>query len=210
MRQAVSSDIWSFLRIGALASLPAFAAGLFYSVEATPSGLKSADSFASIKDERERSLALFNEAGKVIQNPRCTNCHPAGDRPFQGDDSHPHRPPVTRGADDFGAVGMRCTTCHGQTNFDAAHIPGNPMWHMAPIEMAWVGKSLGAICEQLKDPARNGGRTLDQIVHHMATDELVGWGWKPDAGRTPVPGTQAEFGELIKLWVKTGAHCPAP
>ena len=29
--------------------------------------------------------------------------------------------------------------------------------------MAWEGKSLGQICEQIKDPARNGGKTLDEI-----------------------------------------------
>jgi hypothetical protein len=26
------------------------------------------------------------------------NCHPAGDHPTQGDDRHPHDPPVERGA----------------------------------------------------------------------------------------------------------------
>jgi hypothetical protein len=88
-------------------------------------------------------------------------------------------------------------------------IPGNPAWHLAPIEMAWVGKSLGEICQQLKDPARNGGRDLSKIVEHMSHDSLVGWGWNPGEGREPAPGTQAEFGELIKAWVDTGAACPA-
>ena len=68
-------------------------------------------------------------------------------------------------------------------------IPGNPAWHLAPIEMAWEGKSLGHICEQIKDPERNGGKTMDEIVEHMAHDSLVGWGWNPGAGREPVPGT---------------------
>ena len=49
--------------------------------------------------------------------------------------------------------------------------------------MAWEGKSLGEICEQIKDPARNGGKDLDQLVEHMAEDSLVGWGWHPGAGR---------------------------
>jgi len=32
-------------------------------------------------EKAARSIALFREAGKVLQHPRCRNCHPAGDRP---------------------------------------------------------------------------------------------------------------------------------
>ena len=85
--------------------------------------------------------------------------------------------PLSSAARMGSALGMRCTTCHGETNFEAGHVPGNPNWHLAPIEMAWVGKSLGAICEQIKDPNRNGGKTLGQIVDHVTDDELVGWAW---------------------------------
>jgi hypothetical protein len=171
--------------------------------------LKSVQAFSAISDDKQRSLALFEEAGKVITHARCVNCHPAGDRPAQGDDRHPHMPLVVRGVDNFGAVGMRCTTCHGPVNFDPAGIPGHPAWHLAPIEMAWVGKSLGDICQQIKDPARNGGKSMEELIHHMAEDSLVGWGWHPGVGREPAPGTQKEFGELIKAWVDTGAVCPA-
>lgn len=171
--------------------------------------LRSVQAFASIADEKERSLALFQEAGKVITHARCVNCHPAGDHPAQGDDRHPHMPLVVRGVDNFGAIGMRCTTCHGPENFDAAGIPGHPEWHVAPIEMAWVGKSLGEICQQIKDPERNGGKSMEELVHHMAEDLLVGWGWHPGVGREPAPGTQQEFGALFKAWVDTGAVCPA-
>jgi hypothetical protein len=170
--------------------------------------LRSVQAFASIADDQQRSLALFEEAGKVITHARCVNCHPAGDRPAQGDDRRPHMPLVVRGVDNFGAVGMRCTTCHGPANFDAAGIPGNPAWHVAPIEMAWVGKSLGEICRQIKDPQRNGGKSMEELIHHMAEDSLVGWGWNPGVGREPAPGTQKEFGELIKAWSDTGAVCP--
>ncbi|MBW6424017.1 Isoquinoline 1-oxidoreductase subunit [Rhizobium sp. XQZ8] len=178
--------------------------------------LKPAASFQSITNQQQRSVALFQEAGKVIQHPRCVNCHPATDRPLQGATMHPHQPPVFRGDGGMGMPGMQCTTCHSPQNTPVVgqadtikSIPGNPAWHLAPIEMAWVGKSLGQICQQIKDPARNGGKSMDQIVEHMAHDELVGWGWDPGAGREPVPGTQAEFGELIKAWVDTGAACPA-
>ncbi len=171
--------------------------------------LKSVQSFASIADDQQRSLALFQEAGKVITHARCVNCHPAGDRPFQGDERRPHMPLVVRGADNFGAIGMRCTTCHGPANFDPGGVPGNPAWHLAPIEMAWVGKSLGEICQQIKDPKRNGGMSMQDLIHHMGEDPLVGWGWNPGVGREPAPGTQKEFGALIKAWVDTGAACPA-
>ena len=48
--------------------------------------LRTPQSFDAIADKTERSRALFVEAGKVIQSPRCLNCHPNGDRPTQGND----------------------------------------------------------------------------------------------------------------------------
>jgi hypothetical protein len=177
--------------------------------------LKDPASFDSIADKTERAVALFEEAGKVIQHPRCVNCHPAGDTPLQGMTMQVHEPPVVRGDGDIGVPGMMCGTCHGAANVNIVgqsetlrSIPGHPQWHVAPIEMAWAGKPLGAICEQIKDPARNGGKTLEQIVEHMAKDSLVGWGWSPGAGREPAPGTQEVFGELIRRWVADGAACP--
>jgi hypothetical protein len=173
----------------------------------TQATLEPVSAFRSIADERERSIALFAEAGKVINSPRCLNCHPADSHPRQGEDMHVHEPPVQRGIGGMGVAGMRCTTCHGTANYDPAEVPGHPRWLLAPIEMAWIGKSLGEICRQLKDPARNGDKTMEEMVEHMAHDSLVGWGWNPGAGRTPAPGTQEEFGALIKAWVDTGAHC---
>lgn len=172
------------------------------------SELRPLDDFASISNEQERSLALFTEAGKVITNPRCVNCHPASDRPTQGAEMHPHQPPVVRGDGGLGAVGMRCTTCHGEKNFDPAHVPGAPNWHLAPLEMAWEGKSLGEICQQIKDPQRNGGKTMPAIIEHMSQDALVGWAWAPGVARQPATGTQESFGKLIAAWVDTGAVCP--
>jgi hypothetical protein len=171
--------------------------------------LEPPSAFAGIADEHERSVALFKEAGKVLQNPRCVDCHPAGDRPLQGNDEHLHEPPVRRGADGHGVAGLHCATCHQAANFDAVAMPGHPDWHLAPLSMAWQGRSLGQICEQIKDPARNGDRSLSQIVEHMSHDSLVGWGWAPGAGREPAPGSQAVLGALMKAWIDTGAACPA-
>jgi len=170
--------------------------------------LSGVDSFAAITDPAARSAALFTEAAKVLTHPRCMNCHPAGDRPRQGDIRSLHQPPVERGEDGFGLPAMRCPICHQQANFDPGHVPGDPVWHLAPREMGWESKTIGQICAQIKDPARNGGRSLEEIVHHVGTDHLVGWAWAPGAGRQPAPGTQSEAGALLDAWVKTGAVCP--
>jgi hypothetical protein len=163
---------------------------------------------AMIPDRVERSRALFLEATRVLLHPRCVNCHPAGDSPMQGDSPHPHEPPVLRGFEDRGVVGMECTSCHQGHNLDLARVPGAPSWRLAPRVMAWAGQSAHLICEQIKDPARNGGRTLNRIVDHAAHDGLVAWGWAPGAGRVPAPGTQALFGEIVRAWVDSGAACP--
>ena len=71
-------------------------------------------------------------------------------------------------------------------------------------------KSLGAICRQLKDPRRNGGKSLAELQRHNAEDSLVGWGWNPGPGRQPAPGSQKIFGELTQAWIDAGATCPKP
>jgi hypothetical protein len=170
--------------------------------------LAAPESFAAISDTAARSAALFAELGKVLTHPRCVNCHPAGDRPRQADVGRLHQPPVERGPDGLGLPAMRCPICHRQANFEPGRVPGDPIWHLAPREMAWEGKTLGEICAQIKDPARNGGRSLDALVEHIGTDHLVGWAWAPGYGRRPAPGTQKEAGALVEAWVKTGAVCP--
>lgn len=175
------------------------------------SALQTADAFAGIRDRKARAIALFNEMGKVIQHPRCMNCHPRTDRPLQYE-GIPHMPPVSRGPDGHGVPGLECDTCHGPANVaftgSEGSIPGNPNWHLAPREMAWEGKSLGQICTQLKDRRRNGGKSLAELQQHNAEDSLVGWGWNPGSGRSPAPGTQKQFGELTQAWIEAGAACP--
>jgi hypothetical protein len=172
--------------------------------------LRPASSFAISADQRARSIALFEEAGQVLQHPRCMNCHPAGDRPRQTDSRRPHLPLAVRGADSHGAPGMTCSTCHHADNFDPARIPGNDHWHRAPASMTWEGRSLGEICEQLKDPARNSNRDIAAIANHVVTDTLAIWAWSPGLGRTPAPGTNEQFGELLRGWAEAGAYRPAP
>ena len=190
------------------------AAALALSASAPPAlraeagrALRPPSAFAGIRDPGTRAVALFAEAGKVLQHPRCLNCHPAGDRPTQGN-GYPHQPPVQRGPDGFGVTAMRCPACHQAANFDPGRVPGNPNWHLAPASMAWQRRTLAEICAQVKDPARNGGLTLAKLVEHMAHDPLVGWAWNPGPCRDPAPGTQERLGELVQAWIDSGAACP--
>ena len=178
-------------------------------------GLQPPSAFSGIADRAARSRALFAEAAKVITSPRCMNCHPAGEHPTQGNNEHIHEPAAFRGEAGLGVPGLPCASCHNDKNFPLAvgaasyqSIPGHPRWGMAPVEMAWQGKTSAEICQQIKDPARNGGRSLALLQEHMAKDDLVGWAWHPGAGRRPAPGTQQEFGAIVAAWIDTGAECP--
>jgi hypothetical protein len=170
--------------------------------------LLAPEAFAVIPDRDARSRALFQEASKVLLHPRCVNCHPSDDSPRQRDRLEAHVPPVLRGPDDRGEVGVRCASCHQDANVELARVPGAPGWHLAPRSMAWMGRSLASVCAQIKDRARNGDKTLAQIAEHAAHDPLVAWGWKPGADRQPAPGTQARFGALVAAWIESGAECP--
>jgi hypothetical protein len=181
----------------------------------TPEGgaLKPVSEFDAITDSGARSRALFTEAAKVITHPRCLNCHPPTRSPTQGDTLHPHMPPIRAGEAGTGVAGLNCTTCHrsGNTTIVGSRVgsvPGAEHWLLAPASMAWQGRTLGEICVQLKDPARNGKRSLVDIQKHLSTDHLVGWAWHPGDGRQPAPGTQELFGALINAWIASGAECP--
>jgi hypothetical protein len=180
-----------------------------------PAPLRSPASFSEIADLTARSKAMFSEVAKVITGPRCMNCHPTGDQPLQGNDHHAHRPEVKRGPGNNGVPGLPCASCHTEHNFVLAtreasyqSIPGHQRWGLAPIEMAWEGKSTSDICRQIKDPERNGGRDLRLLQEHLAQDDLVGWAWHPGPGREPAPGSQEQFGDLVKAWIESGAECP--
>jgi hypothetical protein len=171
-------------------------------------GLRPAAAFASIADGRVRAAALFSEASIVFQHPRCANCHPADKLPRQGDDSRVHEPPVSGGAEGRGVPAMMCSSCHQLANFELVGMPGADDWHLAPPSMQFLDTTAAAICARMKDPAQNGGKTLEQIVDHVARDALVAWGWEPGAGREPAPGDSETLAGLMRAWVDAGAHCP--
>ena len=157
------------------------------------------------------SRAAFKEAYKVLMHPRCMNCHPMGNAPLQGDESHPHIQNVKAGPEGKGIYSMKCTNCHQDKNLPGENMPpGNPIWHLPPPEMPMVfeGKSPGQLAAQLKDPKRNGGKNLEQIFHHVSEDKLVLWGWNPGEGRTLPPLTHEEFTKQMKIWIDNGAEVP--
>ena len=198
------------MRVKLLVLVAALAASVLaaYAGTVDPTKLAPPESFEGIADAEARSAAIFTELGKVLTHPRCVNCHPAGDRPNQTDLGRSHQPPVWRGEDGRGLAAMRCQICHQGANFEPARTPGHPEWHLAPREMAWEGKPIAEICAQIKDPRRNGGRRVEELIHHIGEDSLVGWAWVPGTGREPVPGTQKIAGALVQAWVQTGAACP--
>ena len=159
--------------------------------------------------------ASFQVVKAVLQSPRCVNCHPAGDAPLQGDDSHVHLQNIQRGVDGRGVAGLGCAACHGDANLPPSYGPHAPPgvpteWRLPPADMKLVFQGLGAreLCEQLKDPKRNGGKDMVQLVEHVSVDPLVTWGWSPGFGRKPVPISHADFVSAFKTWADAGAPCP--
>jgi hypothetical protein len=174
--------------------------------------LRPPESFRNIEDRSERARAIFIELGKVLTHPRCMNCHPAGNQPLQGAEHKPHYPPAHRAG--TSGSSEACSACHTDRNFNVPaptafqSIPGHPRWDLAPLSMAWEGKSLGEICRQIKDQDRNGGRDLALLQEHIAKDDLVAWGWNPGIGRESAPGSQELAGQLTQAWIDSGAECP--
>ena len=163
------------------------------------------------KPDAAASAKAFREVHKVFTSPRCQNCHPAGDAPLQGDDSHVHLQNVRRGKDGHGVTAMRCETCHQTSNLAGDHMPpGNPKWGLPSPEhkMVFVGRTPAELCRQLKDPRQTGGRSLQQLLEHVADDELVAWGWNPGDGRGLPPLSRQDTVAQMKIWIDGGAACP--
>ena len=196
------------LRFHLAASL---AAALFVLVIAALAIAANPGTSRPARPDANTSRGAFLEVYKVFTSPRCQNCHPAGDAPLQGDDSHIHLQNVRRGKDGHGVYGMRCNTCHQTANLPGEHMPpGSPKWGLPPAEhkMVFVGRSPAELCRQLKDSKQNGGRSLQQLFEHVSSDDLVGWGWNPGEGRALPLLSRADTSAQMKIWIEGGAACP--
>jgi len=169
------------------------------------------NNFLPVKDSIGSQKA-FLAAYKVLMSPRCMNCHPKGDVPLQGDDSHLHTQGVKRGIDGKGLYALKCTNCHQPQNSLGIHMPpGNPNWHLPPANMKMVfeGKSPRELAAQLKDTKRNGNKTMAQLIDHVTSDKLVLGGWDPGEGRKLPPLSHDEFAKNFKAWIDKGAYLPS-
>jgi len=175
----------------------------------SPDGPIESASRASVADAE--TVRAWDTIYGVLQHPRCLNCHPVDDVPFQGDHKAKHAQNVHGGPDGKGLFAMQCATCHGTANVPGAHMPpGAPNWHLPKRDMPLVfeGMSRDELCRQMRDPAQNGGKTPEQLFEHMAHDPLVLWGWAPGDGRTRVSTPHAELVAAVRTWVDSGCDCP--
>lgn len=162
-------------------------------------------------DKVAAGKAGFVEVVKVLQSPRCLNCHPSGDRPLQTDRSVPHAQNVSRRTT---AAGVPCSTCHQERNSEAIGIaggpPGAPGWNLPPeaTPMVFQGKTATQICEQMKDPKQNHGKSLAELLDHAERDPIVLWGWSPGGKRTLPPLSHDAFARAFRAWVDGGGACP--
>lgn len=161
------------------------------------------------KDSIE-SIKAFEKVYTVLMSPRCMNCHPSGDVPLQGDDSHLHTMLPRRGKEGKGIYAMKCNSCHQAVNTPGLNMPpGNPEWHLPPSDMKMVfqGRTPHELAKQLVDPKQNGHKNIDQLLAH-AKDDLVVWGWEPGDGRTKPPLSYEEFKSAWTTWLEKGAYAP--
>ena len=148
----------------------------------------------------------FNKMMTVLTHKRCVNCHPSGNAPKQGEESRIHDFGVERGSID-------CQSCHQVENNDYSGVPGAPGWSLAPASMKWEGLSRREIAESILDKERNGGRSHEDLIHHLTEHELVLWGWNPGVNpngeqREPVPVPFKEYKKAVYTWFEKGAMIP--
>lgn len=163
------------------------------------------------KKDSIASVTAFMDVYKVLVSPRCMNCHPAGDIPLQGDDSHVHTMSPRRGKDGHGVYAMKCSNCHQPTNFPGLHTPpGNPKWALPPADMKMVfqGKGPRELAQQIMDYNRNGHKNKAQLLEH-ARDTLVKAGWNMGGGRKQPPLSYATFVAAWDTWINKGGIAPS-
>ncbi|MCY6383255.1 hypothetical protein [Hoeflea prorocentri] len=169
----------------------------------------------------EEGLANWQLFYDVASHPRCSNCHVGADnRPMWSGPSYgrtrPHGMNINAGESRIGAETLLCSTCHTDVEGMASASNDRPhaaprvsmTWQLAPVEAEWFGKSSAYVCEQLKDPERNGNRTIKEVAAHLDHDLILHWAWEPGGNREPAPHSlQATMDALMK-WAAAGTPCP--
>lgn len=158
--------------------------------------------------DKTQGLEAFKDIYAVVTHPRCLNCHPEADAPLQTEQSVPHEFGITRFSP---LVGVHCSTCHPAKPVGdglAPLPPADPIWSIAPKQMAFENRTPKQICEQLKDPNINGGRGLVGVTAHVRDDHLLITSWH--MGRPPPPLSHKELVERFETWGAAGGPCPEP
>ena len=163
--------------------------------------------------DEKGSRAAFLAAATVFAHPRCVNCHAAGDKPTQNDNSRAHKgSKLQRGADGRGVEPFQCSLCHKEVNRETRPIssPGSPDWRMPPKEtpMIFAKRTPAQLCQHLKDTTQNGNRSLAQIVELVKQEPLILWAWSPGKVRAKPLLSHEEFVGKMEEWVNKGAFCP--
>jgi hypothetical protein len=164
-----------------------------------------------INTDSIESAQAFEQVYKVLMSPRCMNCHPSGNRPLQGDDSHIHAMNVQRGKDGTGLYALKCSNCHQPENTPGLHTPpGNPKWKLPPADMKMVfqGRSAHDLALQIMDYNRNGHKDKEQLLEH-ARDTLVKAGWNMGGNRTLPPLQYDDFVKAWDTWINKGGYAPS-
>jgi len=163
-----------------------------------------------VKKDSIASVAAFKQVYTVLTSARCMNCHPSGDVPLQGDDSHLHKMFPKRGIDGKGVYAMKCSNCHQPVNTPGLHMPpGGPDWRLPPANMRMVfqGRTAHQLAKQIIDPKQNGHKDLKKLIAH-ADDGLVLAGWNPAEGHKLPPMSHKAFKKAWITWLTTGAYAP--
>lgn len=186
-------------------------------VVAMSSAFKSTTDFSTgdptaknISKDSIESVRAFMQVYKVLKSPRCMNCHPAGESPLQGDDSHLHTMNVQRGVDGTGVYAAKCSNCHQPANVPGVHTPpGNPKWKLPPADMKMVfeGKTAKQLALQIMNYNENGHKNKKQLLEH-ARDTLVKAGWNMGEGRVPPPMSYKAFVSAWDTWINKGGYAP--
>ena len=163
--------------------------------------------------ERAEAEAAFHTMMEALTSPRCVNCHPNDGVPKQTDAARAHLFGVAGSDDLHGYDALRCNACHQASNDGWSGVPGAPGWSLAPASMAWEGLDRRAIARSMMGPAMNGGRSADDILHHLTAHELVLWAWEPGVAgegrpRTPPPVPLETYRAAVRTWIAAGAPIP--
>ena len=161
------------------------------------------------KKREEESKDAFLAAYRVFMHPRCMNCHPSGDVPLAGDDSHLHEQGVKRGPNGKGLYALKCANCHQAEHVPGEHMPpGNDRWKLpsAKQKMVFQGKTPTQLALHFKDNKYTGFKNFkEDLIHHVEFDPLVLTSWTYG---TPPPLTHAAFVAKVKEWIDKGAVIP--